>query len=120
MVKSSYHVVPRALADDLSIWGRAAAGDTHGQQDMQWQNNWRDAVEATLQFLIGMGATPAHNKSLTLGSTKELRRWLKRIKWDHDRNSIPTTTRTRDLGAFFNSTNQRLAGITVTRMKRGA
>ena len=119
MVKSQYHVIPRALADDLSIWGRGPSDADCEQLGMDWQKRWQLAIQATLDYLVDMGAKPAHKKSLLLGSSKRLRGWLRRLKWGDQGHSIPTTGRARDLGAFLNCTQQRMAGLTVTRMRHG-
>ena len=66
-----------------------------------------------------MGARPAHNKSLTLGSTPQLRKWLKKQRWGTGQLPIPTTSSTRDLGAFLNMSSQRLAGTLKARMQHG-
>ena len=91
-------VIPRTLADDLSIWARS--GGTGSPEDIDdWREQWESAVKATLKFLEHMGARTAHQKSLVLASNSHLRRWAKRCTWGLDAVTIPVTGSTRDLWA---------------------
>ena len=67
-----------------------------------------------------MGARAAHRESLILASDASLRRWAKQLTWGQGDDSIPVTGAARDLGAFYNTTGQRMAGPTITRMRNGA
>ena len=65
MLKQSYHVIPRCLADDLSVWARSVAQVAgNSELDVGWQDEWRLAMQATLEYLEDMGSRPAHSKSL--------------------------------------------------------
>ena len=55
-----------------------------------------------------------------LTSCPDLRKQLKKATWGSEGKNIPVKGKTRDLGAFFNSTCQRLAGTTITRIRNGS
>ena len=68
MIKREYKVIPRALADDLSLWAtEMAAGRDEG--DDGWQQRWREAMAATLDFLVDMGAKPEQEPDAGLNPT---------------------------------------------------
>ena len=120
MVRQYNAVVPRALADDLSIWAKQPDHDTGSHDAQPWWQPWMDATESTLNFLEDIGAITAHHKSMLLTSNPGLRANLKKTTWGREQRKIPVTGKTRDLGAFFNSTCQRLAGTTKDRSQKAS
>ena len=117
LVKRRPAVVPRALADDLTLWARAPLPNL---EDDEWKRQWQLAIQDTFTYLVAIGAKPAQHKSLLLGSTAALRRELRKRTWGTPAAPIPVTGSARDLGAFFNSTTRRLGGTTITRHKNAA
>ena len=98
MIRRHTEVVPRVLADDLSLWAAEAAEVSHDPN--KWQHQWAAAVQLTLMFLDNMGARTAHNKSMILASNSKLRKWAAKAVWGSQQQPIPVTTHTRNLGAF--------------------
>ena len=62
------------------------------------------------------GAKTAHNKCLLMTSCPATRKQLKQLTWDERGSRMPVRGNARDLGAFFNSTGQRLGGTSIKRM----
>ena len=120
LIREQTATIPRALADDLSIWARSVAPNADQHPLFDWQEDWRHAVGLTLQYLHDMGALTATSKSLLLGTSAALRKWLRHQKWGPQQKAIPVVGHSRDLGAFYNSTDQRLGGVTITRMRHGS
>ena len=98
MVRQHQGVVPRALADDLSLWARQATDAASRGTDL-WIKNWETAMDATLQLFDDMGAKVAHGKCLTLASNTPLRKWLRQKRGGRLQAAIPTVGWAHNLGA---------------------
>ena len=85
-----------------------------------WMQEWAGAVQDTLTYLLRLGAQPAPQKSILMGTTSHLRKWLRKRTWNPGAYQIPVKGSARDLGAFFNSTGCRLGGTTKKRMAQGS
>ena len=137
VIKTYNHVIPRTLADDLSLWAKRQSypqqrflqalqqppkAQTHLDQpieettDQLWWEEWARAVEATLHYLRRIGAKAAHSKSLLLTNCRTTRKLLRNTKWEAGQHCMPVVLKARDLGAFLNTTQQKLGGTTVSRM----
>ena len=103
-------VTARILADDIFLAGFGEQGHKVFQQ----------ALNATHQYLLDMGARIAPDKSYLFASHANVRQWLRQHVWSVIGTTIPTVLHVRDLGAHLNTTARDI-GVTLTgRMQNAA
>jgi hypothetical protein len=97
----SYDVIPRALADDLTI---IAIGPGH-------ERRFRDAYDMTFLYLHHLGAKPAPKKCYTYSTSGETRQRLRMHYWQQIQAHVEVVLEARDLGGHI-SMSHRLGGAT--------
>ena len=85
------NVIPRGLADDLSVW---AEGPHHVYRVQL-------GFAMTIFYVADIGGRISPSKSFTTSSSEAGRRWLRDHVWPCVRARIPVRLHFRDLGAHF-------------------
>ena len=105
----SMKVIPRALADDLTI---VAIGPNH-------EKRFKQAYGATMQYLDAIGAKPAPAKCFTFSTSQDTRFGLSRHYWQELQSRVKVALEARDLGGHL-STTARIGGATLAQRMRKA
>jgi hypothetical protein len=103
------NVKPRGLADDLTI---AAIWEGH-------ERRFKQGLEATMKYLINLGAKPAPKKCFTFSSGPHTRCRLTNHYWQEIGAKVKVVLAARDLGGHL-TTKANLGGSTLAARIRKA
>ena len=106
----SLDVEARVLADDLMF---TAIGKGHRARIVQ-------AMHASRQFFIDIGARVANNKCFTFAGDDATRTLLRNHSWDKKGLRIPCTASFRDLGTHLNLMSNHNGATLTQRMSKAA
>ncbi len=84
--------MPRVPADELLVY---ALGEDH-------ERVFREAYDATHDYLQHLGARMAHSKSYTFSTVRQTRRKLRQHLWRGVNATIKVVSNVRDLGSHLN------------------